>query len=220
MFWTASDNHNLLPRAVSRRADASIPLRADRSGQARHWTRERQTRNELPWWPPGPVWSPHGQSAQASGVGFCRDCVVSRAIDPAPVVALRIAHSQQPRSGAICCQLATQERPSPNPRQSPHAAMYTKERWCTKTSALLRFETARARRQPGRGCDAVELQVFRYPSAKGRVTNLRQCDHPGLSEACGIGSTKKHMYNTRPAGAFRNPRVGGRKQPGGQRASS
>jgi hypothetical protein len=120
------------------------PLRADRGGQARHWTRERQTRQRTPLVAARTDLEPTRPISAGLGSWLCRDCVVSRAIDPAPVVALRIAHSEQPRSGAFCSQLATQERPSPNPQHSPHAALSVEGSWCTETSALLRFETGEA----------------------------------------------------------------------------
>lgn len=115
-------------------------------------------------------------------------------------------------SGAICSQLATQERASLDPWPSI-APCRPLRRWKLGDRDQ-RSSTVRNGRGDNLGEAVTQLraQVFRYPSAKGRVTNLRQCDHAGLSEACGIGSTEKHMYNTRLAGAFRNPRVGERKQ--------
>ena len=52
-----------------------------------------------------------------------------------------------------------------------------------------RSATVRTSDTAGRQRGATQLS-FRYPSAKGRVTNPCRCDHAGLSEACGIGSTK------------------------------
>lgn len=130
MFWTASDTIISCRGAVSRRADASIPSAnsSRRPGEALDERAPDKTTNS-----PGRRRDRFGAhtanqrwSRELALQGFKK--VVSRAIDPsipAPVVALRIAHPtlNMPSSGAICSQLATQERPNLDPWPSPHVVL-------------------------------------------------------------------------------------------------
>jgi hypothetical protein len=135
MFWTASDNHNLLPRAASRRADASIPSasRSRRPGEALDERAPDKTTN-----------SPGGRrdrfGAHTANQRWPRELALQGL--------LRVKGHRSSACRELRILNSREAVPSCDPRapkskstDSPHAALDVEGSWCTETSALLRFET-------------------------------------------------------------------------------
>lgn len=157
MFWTASDT------IISCRGRSSVdepthpsPLRTARGGQARHWTRERQTRQRTPLVAAGTGLEPTRPISAGLGSWLCRDL---RRVKGHRSSACRRLENCASDSQQRCHLLPTCDPRAPKSRSMAIAPCRPLRRWeAGGRRPVLCYGSKRARRQPWRGCDAVELR--------------------------------------------------------------